>query len=512
MSSYEAKSEDGSTVKRRATIAMEEGHKEIGDQTEQSSHGASAKKHSTEMDPTNIALQPNRMLRSPTRQGTGGSSGLGGPDTGPPRRMTLEEEGRTLRKSFTTLLTPEKRLKPAPNYKQSMYNVLTYTWLNLLLLLIPVSWALHFALDRQDPHATLAIFLTSFLAIMPLAGLLSYGTEEVALRVGQTLGGLLNATLGNAVELIVAIIALFHCELTITQTSLIGSVLSNLLLVLGMCFFVGGLRYKEQEFKQSAAQLNTGLLCIAVISVLIPASFHATLDDDIKDTVERPDLLQMSRGASVILLIIYVGYLYFQLRSHAYMYADDSEEEEQPTLHIHVAWGTLVLSTVLVGVTSEWLVDSLDGFTSNYNVSKTFVGLVLLPIVSNAAEHVTAVVAARRNAVDLAMGVAVGSSIQIAIFVIPLLVIISWIAGKPLSLLFDPFVAILLFLAVLIVSYAIADGRSNYMEGYLLMNVFILMALAAWYVPDVHTLFTDEYCRNPVLAAAQAGEGPMAAT
>jgi Ca2+:H+ antiporter len=191
------------------------------------------------------------------------------------------------------------------------------------------------------------------------------------------------------------------------------------------------------------------MLAMAVISVLIPASFHLTLGDDIADITERPDLLQMSRGASIILLLIYLGYLWFQLRSHAFLYADDEDaEEEVPTMNIWSAVVLLVIATVLVGVTSEWLVDSLDGFTSQYGVSKTFVGLILLPIASNAAEHVTAVLAARRNAVDLAMGVAVGSSIQIALFVLPLLVIIGWIADKPLSLLFDPFVSILMFLAV----------------------------------------------------------------
>lgn len=187
---------------------------------------------------------------------------------------------------------------------------------------------------------------------------------------------------------------------------------------------------------------------MAVISVLVPASFHATLGNDIPDVNERPDLLKMSRGSSIILLLIYVGYLWFQLRSHAHLYVDDDPGEEEPTLDVWVAGGLLVLSTVLVGVTSEWLVDSLDGFSTNYHVPKTFIGLVLLPIVSNAAEHVTAVLAARRNAVDLAMGVAVGSSIQIALFVLPLLVIIGWIADKPMSLLFDPFVSILMFLAV----------------------------------------------------------------
>lgn len=218
--------------------------------------------------------------------------------------------------------------------------------------MIPVSWALHFAAaDKQ-----VAIFVTAFIAIIPLAQLLSYGTEEIALRVGQTVGGLLNASLGNAVELIVAIIALFQCEYTIVQTSLVGSVLSNILLVLGTCFFVGGLRFKEQEFKQTAAQLNTSLLAMAVISALIPAGFHATLGEDIKDDMERSDLLKMSHGVSVLLLIIYGGYLYFTLSSHKHLYDDEDAEEEQPTLNVPMAIGLLVVSTVLVGVTSEWLV------------------------------------------------------------------------------------------------------------------------------------------------------------
>lgn len=152
---------------------------------------------------------------------------------------------------------------------------------------------------------------------------------------------------------------------------------------------------------------------------------------------------------------------------------DDPEEEEQPTLNLTMAIVLLVVSTALVGVTSEWLVDTIDGVTCTGNISKTWVGLILLPIVSNAAEHVSAVTGAYKAKMDLAMGIAVGSSIQISIFVIPLLTIISWIASKPLSLLFDPFVAILLFLAVLVVNYAIADGKSNYMEGFVLMMVFL---------------------------------------
>lgn len=413
----------------------------------------------------------------------------------------------TPHRSFHDLFVPEHRLKPAPNSYQSFKNIILCSPLNILLVCIPISWALYFALDRGDQSGgeqcqahlnnNIAIFVTSFLAIMPLAQLLSYGTEEIALRVGQTLGGLINATLGNAVELIVAIIALFHCELTIVQTSLIGSVLSNLLLVLGTCFFVGGLRFKEQEFKQTAAQLNSGLLAMAVIAVLIPAGFHATIGSDIMDPLERQDLLKVSRGTSIILLIIYGGYLFFTLSSHKTLYEDDEETEEEPTLNLGMAIGLLCVSTALVGVTSEWLVDSIDGVTCTGAIHKTWVGLILLPIVSNAAEHVSAVTGAYKSKMDLAMGIAVGSSIQISIFVIPLLCVISWIADKPLSLLFDPFVAILLFFAVLIVNYAIQDGRSNYLEGWLLIMVFLIYALITWFVPDPEggaQLFPDSEC------------------
>lgn len=165
------------------------------------------------------------------------------------------------------------------------------------------------------------------------------------------------------------------CEYQIVQTSLIGSVISNILLVLGTCFFVGGLRFKEQEFKQTAAQLNTSLLAMAVISTLIPAGFHITLGDDILDPKERSDILKVSRGVSILLLIIYGGYLFFTLSSHKHLYDDEDEEEEQPTLNITMAIGVLVVSTVLVGVTSEWLVDALTPFAEQQHISKTWIGL-----------------------------------------------------------------------------------------------------------------------------------------
>lgn len=325
---------------KRATINMEEGRAN----TTSSSSGGNASSSQQDLGSSTGVTSSNggqiaaQRTRTVEKDASGQGFGLAGHGA-PPRRMTMRSDGAA--RSFHDLFTPEKRLKPAPNSWQSFKNIIFLSPLNILLLCIPISWALYFALDLGDnipgedcnAHIknNVGVFVTAFLAIMPLAQLLSYGTEEIALRVGQTLGGLINATLGNAVELIVAIIALFHCELTIVQTSLIGSVLSNLLLVLGTCFFVGGLRFKEQEFKQTAAQLNSGLLAMAVIAVLIPAGFHATLGDNIMDPMERDDLLKVSRGTSIILLVIYGGYLFFTLSSHKVRRARDEYEASFPT-------------------------------------------------------------------------------------------------------------------------------------------------------------------------------------
>ncbi|WAR61912.1 hypothetical protein PtB15_14B2 [Puccinia triticina] len=453
--------------------------------------------------------------------------------------------GLIRKQTWVSLLTPEKKLSDSnPTYKQSFDAVVRSSWLNVLLVFIPISWILHFATPNQDA----AIFTTCMLAIIPLAKLLGFGTEEIAMRVGQTLGGLLNATLGNAVELIVAILALVKCELVVVQSSLLGSILSNLLLVLGMCFFAGGVRFSEQAFSITAAQLNSSLLIMSVIAILIPAGFHAAFSN-LNDSVEGPDVLKMSRGISVILLIIYAAYLVFQLWSHAHLYTQtstssneheghttwrghkilrpsnsvraqqpfamarpsgdgsshpepiDEEEEEVPSLNAVSAIILLGLSTALVGVTSEWLVDSINGITRTGVISEAWVGLILLPIVGNAAEHLTAVSVSVKDKLDLSMAVAVGSSIQIALFVVPLLVILGWIMDKPLTrelskmcfshlpaVLNDPLLPgrfyITLFLSVLIVNYTIQDGRANWIEGFILMCVYVIVAVAFFFYPS----------------------------
>ena len=352
-------------------------------------------------------------------------------------------------------------------------------------MFVPVGIALHFA----GSSAT-AIFVTNFLAILPLAGLLSFATEELSLKVGETIGGLLNATFGNAVELIVGVIALVQDKIAIVQASLLGSMLSNLLLVLGMCFFCGGMRFKEQTFNMTMAQTASGLLATSIASLLIPAAFHATVESS------DDQILAISHGTSVILLVIYIMYLVFQLRSHTYLFeaprdaeqhgggdgpdatATREEDKQEVQLAPWTAVGVLVVSTALVAVCAEFLVSSIDDLVANSSVSETFVGLILLPIVGNAAEHVTAVTVAIKNKMDLAIGVAVGSSIQIALLVTPLIVILGWILAKPMTLYFNTFETTILFISVFLVVFLLMDGKSNYLEGGILFCIYVIIAVA----------------------------------
>ncbi|KAJ7494674.1 Sodium/calcium exchanger protein-domain-containing protein [Mycena galericulata] len=444
------------------------------------------------------------------------------------RATTNPEPGRfSLGRATTSMFKPEKKVGKAPGVLASIKSIITASWLNLLLVFIPISWAFNFA--DKDQHTL--VFVFSFLAIIPLAKLLAFATDELSMRVGQTLAGLLNATLGNAVELIVAIIALTKCELAVVQSSLIGSILSNLLLVLGMCFFAGGIKFSEQGFGASATQLNSSLLTISVIAVLLPAAFRFSVTPD-SDPNSGQDILQLSHGVAIILLFIYGSYLFFQLYSHATLYGnqsgdiikstkyeprgakhgaaaadtnavsgttdvengarkDDEEDEEVPELSLYMTLGLLAVVTVIVAVTAEWLVDSIDGLTQSGSISKEFVGIILLPIVGNAAEHVTAVSVSVKDKLTLSLGVAVGSSIQIALFVIPFIVTLGWILGKPLTMLFDPYESVAVFLAVLTVNYVVQDGKSNWLEGMILMCLYVILALSFWFYPGSSNEFSQ---------------------
>ncbi|KAF8193251.1 Sodium/calcium exchanger protein-domain-containing protein [Mycena galopus ATCC 62051] len=425
---------------------------------------------------------------------------------------------------FSRLIPPQPLLKPAtevgptPGIIQSLHAIVLYSRLNILVLVcIPVCWTLHFVVPNQYA----AIFATGFLAIIPLAKLLAFATDEISLRVGQAIAGFISATL---------IVALAHCELGIVQSSckVIGSILSNLLLVLGMCFFAGGVKFSEQGFAVGAAQLNSSLLTLSVVAILLPAAYQMSQKGDnspvtaAEDPTQAP-ILKFSHGVAFILLFIYLSYLFFQLYSHKQMYQDDcadiakstaygdktpierhlielqnmtlteelksigEDDRDHPKLNGWVCLLLLLAVTALVGVTANFLVGSIGGFTASGPFSKEFVGIILLPIVGNVAEHATAVSVARKDKLTLSMSVAVGSSIQIALFVIPLIILIAWGMGKPLTLLFDPYEAICLFLAVLTVNYVVQDGKSNWLEGMILMCLYLILGTLFWFYPGMPT-------------------------
>ncbi|KAI8343648.1 Sodium/calcium exchanger protein-domain-containing protein [Chlamydoabsidia padenii] len=393
---------------------------------------------------------------------------------------------------------------PTPTYKGGFYAIMTGSWLNVLLIFIPFGIISHFF---WGPTAT---FVLNFIAIIPLAKLLGDVTEDIALRTGEVVGGLLNATFGNAVELIVSIIALSQNLVVIVQSSMLGSILSNLLLVLGMCFWLGGYRYKEQVFNVTVAQTSSGLLFIATSSLLMPAAFYGSTLQSVSSAAEVHDILAISRATSILLLIIYASYLFFQFlapppeafhfsrrnsrgrvndaeRSSTLTGAEgenDDDEEEYPVMPGMLAGLMLFFITVFVAICAEFLVSAIEAVVEQWNISETFVGLILLPIIGNAAEHVTAVSVAYKNKMDLALGVAVGSSMQIALLVTPIMVIIGWGIGVNMSLYFNMYETATMFIAVVMVNYLIMDGRSNWLEGLMLCSVYLIVAISFFYYPD----------------------------
>ncbi|KAK0500355.1 Sodium/calcium exchanger protein-domain-containing protein [Armillaria luteobubalina] len=451
------------------------------------------------------------------------------------------------------------------------------SWLNLLLFLIPVVYAL--SVTMEESHSL--VFGFCLLALVPLVQLHELSTAELVCRIGGSNTGLINASL---------IIALRKCELRVLQSTLVGSMLSKLLLVLGMCFFAGGLRFTEQVFDPTANQIHSSLLSISVGAVLLPAAYHFALgDDDPMPDSQKQNILRMSHG------VIYTAYLLFQLWSHSHLYQDtnkkstklatkvpspasffrkvphktesslcnnspylgayatqsevtltnpqtsDSQQgysvrlvgagvpvsrcpsnisrsfsgstyhgspemdqdnfkevdfkgdesidesrpvspvsstisvQREPQLSVFMALLLLSVVTVCVAFTADWLVEAMNGISTT--ISKEWVGLILLPAVSSLAECATAINVSYRDQLNLSISVAVGSTIQTALFVIPFMVTVAWIAGKPLALLFDPFESLVLYISVQTMTYVVSDGKSNWLEG------IILIAVSFWYYP-----------------------------
>lgn len=351
--------------------------------------------------------------------------------------------------------------------------------LNWFLIFVPVAAVLEFT------HANpIAIFLTSALAIVPLAGWMGRATEHLAEKLGQGIGGLLNATFGNAAELIIALMALRKGLYEVVKASITGSIIGNILLVLGLSIVIGGLKYPRQLFNKTAAMLGSTMLALSAVALLMPAVFHLLVAS--KPTVREQDL---SMEIAIVLIITYVLSLVFTLRTHSHLYTggvDEKEEEEAIGTH---GWsmgrsiGTLLAATVLVAVMSEFLVGAVEEASQKLGLTEVFVGVILVAIIGNAAEHSTAVLVALKNKMDLALNIAIGSSMQIALFVAPVLVFASYLFGKPMNLLFTPLEVVAITVSVLVVALIAQDGESNWMEGVLLLAVYTILGLTFYFLP-----------------------------
>jgi Ca2+:H+ antiporter len=348
--------------------------------------------------------------------------------------------------------------------------------LNWLLLALPIAvWA-------NFSHNQAMAFLFSMIAIMPLAFLMGKGTEEIALRTGESIGGLLNATFGNAVELIIAGLAIYTASqnpdvvetmVTVTQASLIGSILGNLLLVLGLAICWGGIKHKNQSFNNDASQMNGSLLLLAVVAFIIPSAVHHSGGSDI-------DIEILSRYAAIVLLWIYGLALLFQLKTHSDIFATESGHgtHEDPMMTNKDAWTLLLMATALVGWMAHILVHSLEAAVDEWNMPELFIGVILLPFFGNAAEHFTAVIVAGKDKMDLSLAIAIGSSVQIALFAAPLMVLLAWGLKVPLTLEFGVLETAATFMSVLVANSILSDGKSNWLEGAMLLASYVILALA----------------------------------
>jgi Ca2+:H+ antiporter len=350
-----------------------------------------------------------------------------------------------------------------------------------------VSWLLGFipvtlALEHGGAPAPW-VFFAAAVAIVPIARLIVQSTEQLATYTGDAIGGLLNATFGNAPELIIALVALRGGLLDMVRASIVGAILANLLLALGVAFLVGGLRFHIQTYHESAARVYSSMMLIAAISLAVPSAFSRFLAPG--ETLREEALLNV--GLAVVLLVAYVLYLVFMLKTHPDEFAgepDAGPAHEGPRWSRGRAIGGLLAASLLAAWMSEILVGAAEGTGTALGMSQVFIGIVFLAIVGGAAESGSAIAMARGNRMDLAVGIALGSCIQIALFVAPMLVLASYVvAPQPLELSFSRPEIGSLFMAVLIGALVAGNGRSNWYKGVQLITVYLIMALMFYFIP-----------------------------
>ncbi len=365
-------------------------------------------------------------------------------------------------------------------------------YLRYLLIFVPLAFAAEFL--HWNP---LLLFAFCCIGLVPLAGLLGEATEELAIHTGPKIGGLLNATLGNAAELIITIVALSQGKIDLVKASLTGSILGNLLFILGLSLLLGGLKHGIQRFDRSLVGMNSTMMLLAVIGLVIPTIFELIRELqfgrlDIFDTsINDPALNSLSLFVAAVLIILYVlSLIYFfrqpeqQAAGHSGTDAAASDEGEHhtPKWSVPVASGVLAACTLMIVFLSEFLVGAVEPVVTGLGVSEIFLGIIIIPFVGNIAEHIVAVQMAYKNKMDLAMSIALGSSTQIALFVAPLLVFVSLLFGSEMTLFFSLLEVAALALSVIIATFIAVDGESNWLEGAQLLAVYLIIAFGFFFI------------------------------
>lgn len=347
-------------------------------------------------------------------------------------------------------------------------------YLYILLIFIPLTVIGEF-IGLSDP----VIFAFSALAIVPLAGIMGKGTDVISYYAGQKIGGLLNATFGNATELIIAFFAMQKGMFDVVKASLAGSVIGNILLVLGMSMFLGGLRFKRQTFNKQSINNTSSMLLFAVLGLCVPAIFTHTMPEE--------SMSMQIEGLSVIvaaiMLIIYILQFVFTFGTHRDLFEEAAEEEgeEAPKMSLRAAIIMLVAATVAVAFMSEIFVGTVEPMAESCGLSKTFVGIILVPIIGNAAEHSSAIIMAMKNKMNAAVEIALGSSLQIILFVMPVLLLLS-LLFTPMSIVFTPFELVAVAASVIIANRVASDAESNWLEGLQLISVYVIIGAAFFFV------------------------------
>jgi Ca2+:H+ antiporter len=355
--------------------------------------------------------------------------------------------------------------------------------MNWLLLFIPLALLARF---WGPMHSDVLIFVFAGLAIIPLASWMGKATEHLAAHLGQGIGGLLNATFGNAAELIIALLALSQGLVGVVKASIAGSIIGNLLLVLGLSITAGGIKYQHQNFNRTAVRAGTTSLLLAAIALFTPTIFHVAASQ--RPGGWSPQMEEhLSLGIAIILFASYGCTLLFSLRTHRSLFAGagghDLEEEPWST---GKSAAVLFIATVITALLAEFLVGSIENTRKALGLTETFVGIIIVAIIGNAAEHATAVLVARKNKMDLSVSIALGSSLQIALFVAPLLLFASHLFGKPIDLEFTVPELFAVIASVYIIAQIVGDGESNWLEGVQLLAVYLILAVLFFFLPEVH--------------------------